>query len=188
MPEVEETVETTETTEVEQPQTPTGETPEQKAERISKELESAKSHIHKLNKENEKRRKDQEEADRKAAEEQGKFKELYETEQGKVTQLTTDHETAKEKLAKYETILSADIEARIKDWPEAVKKLIPLGEGVDALSRFESVTNHAELAQKLMDKPVNPGNGPGPRASGGPAGKQEKEASQQQAGFIKRQY
>lgn len=173
--ETQETVETTET--VEQVE----KTPEQ----LQADLKSAQAQIHKLNQENAKRRKDAEaqeaaqaEAARKAAEEQGKFKDLYEAEQQTVAGKMAELETANTKLARYDEILSSDVDKRIEKWPDEVKKLVPSGEGVDALTRFEKVSELTPLAERLLNTPARPGNSAGPTPQGGPAGDLQKQTSE----------
>lgn len=175
-----ETTETQETTEatatVETVKTP---------EELKAELEGAQARIAELNKENAKRRKDAEaleaaqaEAARKAAEEQGRFKELYDAEQKVVESKSAELESVTAKLAKANEILAADLEARIKSWPDEVKKLIPAGDGVDALTRFEKVSELAPLAERLMNAPARPGNSAGPTPQGGPTKDLQKQTSE----------
>lgn len=179
----EETTETATVDEVTETAAETVAAANQTPEQLKAELEGAQKRIKELNTENAKRRKQQEEFETKqAAEEeerkkkQGEFEGLFNDEKQKTATLSAEVESSKEKLAKYETILSADIETRIKDWPDEVKNLIPTGDGVDALARLESLSKLSPLVQKLTAGPTNPGNGAGPRPSGGPGSADVKAA------------
>lgn len=175
------TAETQETTETTETVAQVEKTPAE----LKAELEGAQARIAELNKENARRRKDAEaqaaaqaEAERKAAEEQGQFKNLYETEKQTAASRAAELESATAKLDRANEILGSDIDKRIEKWPDEVKKLVPNGEGVDALTRFEKVSELAPLADRLMDVPARPGNSAGPTPSGGPGGANDKDAKE----------
>lgn len=161
---------TTETVTVETGADATGETAEAKAERIAKELEGAQKRIAELNKENEKRRLAEKDAAEKKLAEEGKLQELVELRATERDAKAAELETASQKLTRLNEILGADVDKRIEKWPDEVKKLVPTGEGVDALTRFEKVSELAPLAERLMNVAPRPGNGAGPTPSGGPGG------------------
>lgn len=124
----------------------------------------------------------QAEAQRKAAEEQGKFKELYEAETAKVTNSTNELTAAQEKLTRYDSLLAADIDNRIKGWPEEIAALIPSGDSVDALTKMEAISKLEPAAQRLMKAPAPGGNGAGPVASGMP------DATDQQRNAVRQRH
>lgn len=191
-----ETVETTPAAPVTTPESETvstepietigGETAEQKAERIAKELEGAQKRISELNKENEKRRLAEKDAAEKKLAEEGKLQELVELRAKERDEKATELEAASQKLNRLNEILGADVDKRIEKWPDEVKKLVPSGEGVDALARFERVTELQGLAERLMNVPARPGNGAGPTPTGGPTGADEKVAQAVEANRVRR--
>lgn len=165
-----ETVETTpETVTTETVTTEVAETPDTKAERLAKELSGAQAQIGKLNKENEKRRLDEKQAAEKKLVDDGKLQELADTRASERDAVTAERDVQAAKLNRLNEILGGDVDKRIEKWPDEVKKLIPSGEGVDALARFERVSELAPLAERLMNVTARPGNGAGPTPSGGPA-------------------
>lgn len=112
-------------------------------------------------------------ADQKLIDE-GKSAEVAMAAQAERDVAIAERDTYAAKVSKANELLSADIEKRIKDWPDEAKALLSDGEGVDALERLEQVAKVEPLANKLMDVPARPGNGSGPTATGGPAPANEK--------------
>ena len=107
--------------------------------------------------------KERDEAARKAAEEQGKFKELYEGAQTQVTTLAPKAELA-DKLAE---MVAAQLKAEVDGWPEEVKAVLPT-DPTDILAFMDAVGKARPLAQKLSTAPTPPpaGNGRGPKPAG----------------------
>lgn len=107
--------------------------------------------------------KERDEAARKAAEEQGKFKELYEGAQTQVAALAPKAELA-DKLAE---MVAAQLKAEVDGWPEEVKAILPT-DPTDILAFMDAVGKARPLAQKLSTAPTPPpaGNGRGPKPAG----------------------
>lgn len=106
---------------------------------------------------------EREEAERKAAEEQGEYRKLYEQATAKLGELTPKSQMA-DKLAE---MVSAQLKAEVDKWPEEVKALLPT-EPTDTLALYEAVNRARPLAAKLteVDNKVPAGNGRGPKPSG----------------------
>lgn len=171
--------------------TETVETPEAEtldAAALKAELEGAQKRIAELNKENEKRRLAEKAAAEQKLIDEGKSKELAETAQAERDAVIAERDALSEKVNKANELLNADIEKRIKDWPEEAKALLPNIEGVDALERLEQVARIEPLAKKLMDAPPKPGNGSGPTAVGGPSGVNEKALAEAAAEYTRRAF
>ena len=107
--------------------------------------------------------KERDEAARKAAEDQGKFKELYEGAQTQVANLASKAELA-DKLAE---MVAAQLKAEVDGWPEEVKAVLPT-DPTDILAFMDAVGKARPLAQKLSTAPTPPpaGNGRGPKPAG----------------------
>lgn len=125
---------------------------------------------------------EREEAERKAAEEQGKFRELYEGTTAQLSALKPKAELADKLAERFMKQLKAEVDA----WPEEVKALLP-AEPTDVIAFEDAVIRARPLAKKLT-APVG-GNGPSPKPSA-PAGttKASDDAKLQQSRFIHRQF
>lgn len=106
---------------------------------------------------------EREEAERKAAEEQGEYRKLYEQATAKLGELTPKSQMA-DKLAE---MVNAQLKAEVDKWPEEVKALLP-EEPTDTVAFYEAVNRARPLAAKLAeaDNRVPAGNGRGPKPSG----------------------
>jgi seryl-tRNA synthetase len=100
--------------------TPKAETPDPHAEGLRKELAAVRAEAAKLKAEKEQR-------EREAAEAQGQFKQLYESERDKAKRLEAEAEDAKLKLTAYQQAEQAKREERIAKLPEHLRKGIPDG-------------------------------------------------------------
>lgn len=116
---------------------------------------------------------EREEAERKAAEEQGEYRKLYEQATAKVGELTPKSKM----LDKLSDMVSAQLKAEVDKWPEEVKALLP-EESTDTLAFYEAVNRARPLAQKLTEATTQPappaGNGRSPKPTG-PAGTSKSE-------------
>lgn len=125
---------------------------------------------------------EREEAERKAAEEQGEFRKLYEGTTAQLSALKPKAELADKLAERFMSQLKAEVDA----WPEEVKALLPT-EPTDVIAFEDAVVRARPLAKKLT-APVG-GNGPSPKPSA-PAGtsKTSDEAKLSQQRFIQRQF
>jgi hypothetical protein len=115
--------------------------------------------------------------DEESARKKGEFETLATTYQGERDAARDELKSANEKLARYNELFSADIETRIKSWPDEVKVLVPKAEDADALARYERVMELMPLAEKLLGAPAKPGIAPAPgtAVSGAMTGDVRKE-------------
>jgi hypothetical protein len=95
----------------------------------------------------------------KALEEQGKFKELYESTKG-------DHESLKSTVERQNTVISKLLEAEMAKVPEKFKTIIPQG---DAISQLEWIAQ-ARNAGVFEAKQQQSGDGTPPPAKGSDSG------------------
>ena len=107
--------------------------------------------------------KDREEAERKAAEEQGEYRKLYEQATQKLGELTPKSKA----LDALSEMVNAQLKAEVDKWPEEVKALLPT-EPTDTLVFYEAVNRTRPLAARLAEAEtkVPTGNGRGPKPSG----------------------
>lgn len=105
---------------------------------------------------------DREAASAKAEEdrlaEQQKFRELADSRQAKLDEVTPKAA----RLEKLAEILTAQVDAEIKDWPDEVKALDP-GPDADIETRMEWVSKARSVIAKINAAPAPSGNGPTPR-------------------------
>ena len=140
---------------------------------------------HRFDEVNEKLQKLQADAD-KAAKEAAKAEEerlakekqwedLAEQRKTRIAELEPAHAALSERTTKLEAMISAQLEAEIKEWPDEVKALDP-GKDADLLVRLDWLNRSRALAEKLSGQPPIPGNGrrPAPVAQ---AGKHQNDQS-----------
>jgi hypothetical protein len=97
-----------------------------------------------------------------AATEQGKFKELAETREGRIKSLEPQLSQATERLKGLEELLIAEVEAGVKELPEELRAMRPDG---DVLAQRAWLTKAQAAAAKLA--PRSPGTSAGPNGTGG---------------------
>jgi hypothetical protein len=148
---------------------------------------NVKNMIEELRKENADHRKAKGAAEvaAKAAEEHrltqnAEWQKLAEQRKGQIDELQPQAEMA----TRLVSLVQAQINAEIADWPEQVKNMAPAGE-VSVTAMLEWVEKARPLARELLgDKPATPGNGrrPAPVTSA----QQSKAASDQQTAWRER--
>lgn len=132
-----------------------------------------------------KAQKDKETADADALKEQQRFKELAETHEAKVKELSPQVETLTAERDQLQAIVGAAIDAETKDWAAEVKALLPAEAGV--LERYAAVERTRGLAARLATTPPPPGNGPNPKPAGGAAGT-DQQARDRVAAFTRSRF
>lgn len=109
-----------------------------------------------------KHREAQAKAEREAAEKRGEFEQLYKSEQTKVTDLTTQLETANAELEKLRGVVNAQLEKRMETVPDHIK---PLLANMDALAAIGYLDAHADQfapadgPRKQTPPPMHGGDG-----------------------------
>lgn len=132
----------------------------------AQELAAARARIHELNQENEKWRKAKKTAEEQKQIEAGEAKKVAEQRAAERDTAIGERDALQSQIKEAFDILNADIENRVKNWPDEIKDLIPSTEDADALSRMKQVTKLQPLADKLLNQAPRPGNSPGPTSTG----------------------
>lgn len=101
-------------------------------------------------------------AERDAAEKRGEFENLYKAEQTKVTDLTTQLETAQTRVKQLEVYYAERLETRVADLPEHIKPLIANMDALEALKYLDENADKfadSEGARKQTAPPMHGGEG-----------------------------
>lgn len=115
-----------------------------------------------LNKEKEAEAQAKRQAEEARLKEQGEYKTLAEKHEARVREL----EPLAQSYTQLATLVSGQIEAQIKDWPEEVRAFDP-GKDAPIEQRLAWIEKSRALVAKLQGQARPAGNGPNPRPAGG---------------------